>query len=325
MAEELRERAAAALERRAALLRDPNTNAIRLVHGAADGLAGLVVEQLGPVLVAQLQAGILRLREQAVRDVCAYLMDAVGAEAVYRKEFPKDRSHRPADLDARLRDPEPWIGTPAEAEFTVSEGGLRFLVRPYDGYATGLFLDHRLHRARVRELAAGRAVLNGFAYTCGFAVAAAAGGAGRTANVDASKKYLEWGKRNLTQNDVPLADQRFYCSDMLDFAARARRQSLRFDYVILDPPTFGRTKKPPRVFALKEDLSQLLESSITLLNTGGYLQVSINHRPWAGRLRQLVRGACQAVGRRCRLLDEPPVPPDFPDDPGFSKAVLAEL
>jgi len=109
-------------------------------------------------------------------------------------------------------------------EYAVLENGIRFLVRPHDGHSTGLFLEHRDNRKRVRRLAAGRNMLNAFAYTCGFSVAAALGGAAGTVSVDVSKKYLEWGKCNFAANELNLADHRFICSDIFDYYRRARRR-----------------------------------------------------------------------------------------------------
>jgi 23S rRNA (cytosine1962-C5)-methyltransferase len=319
-------RFSAALERRAALLADPQTNVARLCNGATDGLAGLVVERLGEVLVAQLHEGRLALTEDTVQMLCASARQSTFARAVYRKQFPKDRSAALARLAQLHADPQPWLGEPVPAEIPVREHGVTFLVRPYDGYATGLFLDHRTQRVCARELAAGRRVLNAFAYTCGFAVAATLGGAATTVNVDVSKKYLEWGKRNLAANGIDLAAHRFLAADIFDYYRRALRQQHRFDYIILDPPSFGRAKRPQRTFSITADLERLVAGALALLQSGGYLQVSVNHGPTSvARLEQVARAACGAAGRPCRVL-APPVPPaDFRGDAEAAKVILVEV
>src|SRR5690606_6487827 len=129
------------------------------------------------VLTVQIHEGRLGLRMDDVRRLAEGLLDRLSARAVYRKGFVRDRARLSAAQAAEHGSARPWIGSPVEPEITVEEYGVRFVVRPYDGFSVGLFLEHRDNRRRVRELAPGRRVLNTFAYTCGFTVAAAVGGA----------------------------------------------------------------------------------------------------------------------------------------------------
>ncbi len=315
-----------ALAAREALLADPDTDVARLCNGRGDGIDGLVIEKLGPVLIAQLHLGRLTITEDAARALCQHAADRVGATAVYRKLFPKDRSFAPRDLDRLHNDPTPWAGAPSAAEIVAREAGATYLVHPYDGYATGLFLDHRHQRAHVRTAAAGRRVLNTFAYTCAFSVVAGLAGAAGTVSVDISRKYLEWGKRNFAANDLPLEPHRFICSDVFDYYKRAARQGHRFDLVILDPPTFARMKRPRRTFVLTEDLEQLVQGAVSLLDPGGLLHLSVNHRGTSeGRLRRAIREAAGTAGRRIAALRVLPLPEDFAGDPEQAKAVVAQL
>ncbi|MCC6358319.1 MAG: class I SAM-dependent rRNA methyltransferase [Phycisphaerales bacterium] len=178
----------------------PADGAVRLFHGRADGVDGLVIERFGRVLFVQTFEGRLRVDEVALRVAAGRAMELAGATAVYRKFFAEDRSAALAAVEAVHRERRPWIGEAAEEEFEIVENGLRFGIRPYDGYSVGLFLEQRENRRRVRELAAGRDVLNTFAYTCGFSVVAAAGGAKSVTSVDVSGRYLDWGRRNLGRN-----------------------------------------------------------------------------------------------------------------------------
>jgi len=315
-----------ALERRAALLAAPQTDVGRLFHAAADGLDGLVVERFGPLLVAQLHEGRLAAADTVARDLCAEVAQRLGCTAVYRKVFPLDRSAARLDLERLHRDRAPWIGTPAPPELVVREAGLRFLVRPYDGYATGLFLDHRAARACIRGLAAGRRVLNTFAYTCAFSVAAALGAAAETTSVDISRRSLEWGKRNLAANDVELERHRFICADVFDYYRRAMRQQRRFDLAILDPPTFARGREARGTFCLADDLDRLVAGAIDLVAPDGLVYLSVNHRGTpVQRLEQAVRTAARAQKRRWKRLDPPPLPEDFHGDPDYAKSVLVRI
>jgi len=316
----------AALRRRAALLADPQTNVARLFNSAADGIDGLVIERFGDVLVAQMHESRLRLSEDAVRDMCSMMAERLGARAVYRKVYPVQRSSVVRDIEERHRDPTPWIGQAVEPELQVLESGLRFVVRPYDGYLTGLFLDHRATRARIRELAVGRRVLNAFAYTCGFTLAAAAGGAEGTVSVDFSKKSLEWGRRNLAANGVTLERHRFFWSDVFDYYRRAMRLGHRYDLIILDPPTFSRGQRSKRVFSVSTQLEQLVSGAVGLLDPGGILYVSINHRGTSlFQLERVVTRAVRRGNRRAAVLDRPALPDDFAGDPDFAKSVLLRV
>lgn len=314
----------AALAARRALLDDVHRTALRLLNDEADGIPGLVIERLADVLVAQCHEGRLALDLDDARAVCERAMNAIGAMAVYRKTFARDRSAALPSLEALHRDPTPWIGSPAAPELVVEEHGMRFLVRPYDGYAFGLFLDQRDNRARARALSAGRRVLNLFAYTCGFSVAAALGGAEQVVSVDVSKRSLEWGKRNFTANGLDLGRALFICSDALDYFVRARRQGRLFDLVIVDPPTFARIKGTRRVFSIERDLDALLAAALERLTPGGQILLSTNHRGTsAARLEAALHAA--AAPRRLTIEDRPRLPADFAGDAEYAKSLLARL
>jgi 23S rRNA (cytosine1962-C5)-methyltransferase len=319
---------ARALRRRADLL--PRRAALRLVNDRGDGLEGLVIERLGPVLIAQLHEGRLCAGVESLRPVCERLAAQLGASAVYRKTFPRDRSAALARLEAQLTDPAPWIGAAAPFEIVIDEDGLRLIVRPYDGYSTGLFLEHRDNRALVRRRADGRRVLNLFAYTCAFSVAALAGAAAEIVSVDLSRKFLDWGRRNVLANlpadQAALESRRaeFVCSDVFEYYRRAARQGRRFDLVILDPPTFSRQKRSRRVFSIERDLDRLVRGAVELLDRGGVLLLCCNHR--ATTPERLAAAARAAAGARLRrAVETPGLPADFRGDPDYAKSLWAWL
>lgn len=220
--------------------------------------------------------------------------------------------------------PQPWIGYSVEPEILVHENGLRFRIRPYDGFSVGLFLEHRDNRRRVRALASGRRVLNAFSYTCGFSVAAAAGGALSVASVDLSRRYLEWGKLNFEVNRIPTNGHLFFCSDVFEFYARATRQQRRYDFIIIDAPTFARMRRPKRAFVLEEDLNRLIAGALELLDPGGLLLLGTNARQIT--LDRMEREIQAAAGHRtCTVVDRPPLPADFPGDPDYSKTIIVRI
>lgn len=311
-----------AVAARSALLATPDTDAWRLFNGAADGIDGLVIEKYADVLIVQCHEGRLAVDETDLRRAVETLCARLGASAAYRKWFVRDRARLSGQAEREHADARPWIGSPAGDELAVRENGLRFLVRPYDGFSVGLFLEQRDNRRRVRELAAGRRVLNTFAYTCGFSVAAAAGGAISTASVDVHRRYLEWGKRNFAENGLDLSAQRFFLSDTFEFFERAGRQGRRFDLIILDPPSFARLRRPDRVFVLERRLEDLVAGARRLLEPEGLILLSTNHRQID---RERLDGALRASAGPAHpgWIEFLPLPADFAGDPDYSKTLLA--
>jgi 23S rRNA (cytosine1962-C5)-methyltransferase len=313
-----------ALARRRVLLEHPGIEALRLFHGRADGIDNLVIEKWGPVLIVQLHEGQPGSAPDELRPHLEKWRERFSANAVYLKHFIRDRGGVENDIHTSHLDPTPWIGEPAADEFPVREGDLMFLIRPHDGFSVGLFLEHRDNRARIATLATGRRVLNAFAYTCGFSVAAAKGGAASVASIDLSKRYLEWGKRNFAANNLTFDAHRFYCSDYFEFLKRARRQNLVFDLAILDPPTFSRRRRPAAVFELRAVLPRLVAETIERLDVGGYLFLATNDR----QLRlETLEGATRIVApqRRCTVTARPALPHDFAGDPEYAKSILVRF
>ncbi len=313
----------AALAARTECLLDESTDAFRLLNGAADGVPGVVVERLGRVLIMQILEERCVLNAASQRRVARFFKEWFDASAVYRKRFPKDRAAPDATVDDELSNPAPMLGEPAAAEIEIREKGIRLGVRPYDGYSTGLFLDHRDNRARVRELAENRRVLNLFAYTCGFSVAAALGGAASTVSVDLSRTHLERGKENFTRNGLSLDNQTFIASEAFEYFKRAARQGQTFDLIIMDPPTFARMKRPKRTFNVQKDLPAMVAEASRLLDRDGLLMVSTNCRQMSGKA--LLAAVRAGLNRRATVVAAPPLPPDFASDPDFAKTVFLRV
>jgi 23S rRNA (guanine2445-N2)-methyltransferase / 23S rRNA (guanine2069-N7)-methyltransferase len=158
----------------------------------------------------------------------------------------------------------------------VEEGGLKLRVNFDDYLDTGLFLDHRPTRARIRELANGKRFLNLFAYTSTATVYAAAGGARASTSVDLSRTYLDWSERNLGLNGLATRHHELVqadCREWLDEAARTRNQ---YDLVFLDPPTFSNSKRMEGVLDTGRDHPELVDACMRVLAPGGLLVFSTN-------------------------------------------------
>ncbi len=215
-------------------------------------------------------------RERRLRVAVAALADALGiaADAVHWKERARQRGS--AQYEARPG---------ASCAVVVREGGLRFLVDLERYVDTGLFLDHRVARARVGAIAAGRRVLNLFSYTGAFTVHAAAGDARTTTSVDLSKTYRDWAEDNLRRNGLLDGDSAaaggrhaVVAADVFGWIEDALDRRERYELIVCDPPTFSNSKRMRMSFDIARDHVPLLERVIELLAPGGALLFSTNHR-----------------------------------------------
>ncbi len=158
----------------------------------------------------------------------------------------------------------------------VEEAGLKFLVNFTDYLDTGLFLDHRLTRARIRDAAKGKRFLNLFCYTGTASVYAAAGGAQTTTSVDMSRTYIDWARSNMEINGFRGESHEFVQADCLQWLAEDNGK--RHDLIFLDPPTFSNSKRMEQEFDVQRDHVGLIRSTLTRLAPEGLLLFSTNFR-----------------------------------------------
>ncbi|MCU7891830.1 MAG: class I SAM-dependent methyltransferase [Candidatus Thiodiazotropha sp. (ex Ustalcina ferruginea)] len=160
----------------------------------------------------------------------------------------------------------------------VEEGGLRFEVDLRSYLDTGLFLDHRNTRAMVRERAAGKRMLNLFAYTGSFTVYAAAGGAHASVSVDLSNTYQDWTRRNLQLNGFTRPEHERVRDNVFNYLERAVRERRQFGLIVLDPPSFSNSKKMLEILDVQRDHPRLIKACLKLLTPTGELLFSTNRR-----------------------------------------------
>ncbi len=293
---------ALALERRLSLEedRDDNSNCHRLVHGAADGFPGVTVDRYGPALLVE------QHREDVeISPLVAALSERFGATTPIfaKRRYSRAESERAGKQVA---------GDPMCPDLEVLEDGLRFGVHLARGEHVGLFLDSRPARQAVRRLAEGRRVLNLFAYTCGFGVAAAAGGARSTTNVDNKGSALEGGRRNYALNGLDADTRTFMKSDAIDNLNRSARGRGLFDLVIVDPPPRFR-RRGGRGFDARDGFGRLVARCLRVLAPGGLLIAGLNARAVDdAALEQHIAAGATAADALLRPLEviEPGV--DFP-------------
>lgn len=231
-------------------------------------LPGVTVDRFGPVAV-------LSVYDDAADEgaTAEALAATAGIEAVYVKRRPREARKLANEAVDALAPPLPLIGTAVES-LSVTELGARFEIRPGNGLSVGLYLDARDARAWVRANARGRTVLNTFAYTCGFGVAALLGGAKRAVNLDYSRKVLDWGGRNLALNSLPINRFDFISGDAFDWLARFAKKGEAFELVILDPPGFATTRSSR--FTAERDYHRLVAAARRVVAPGGLLLAMCN-------------------------------------------------
>ena len=295
------------------------TTAFRLANGAGDGLPGVDVDVYGDHLVVALSSEEALAAREAVLDAAA----ALGPAGVYLKLRPK---HASVLVDTRREDVAPRApsrGAPAPDELTIHELGLPYLVRLGDGLSTGIFVDQRENRRRVRELSGGARVANLFAYTGAFTVAAVAGGARSSVTVDISPGSLTWARKNLETlvGEIPPATgteparHETIPADALAWLARVAAQGEPFDLLILDPPSFATTKQGR--FSADGDYRKLAALAFRALAPGGRLLACTNHRGIArAKFRRFLHEAARDSAREVVQMKDLPDPEDFPPEPG---------
>ncbi len=281
-----------AVAKRAHLL-DSTTNAIRLIDGAGDTLPGLMLESFASRWLVsttgdQLPATVREwIRDQGV--------------SCYWKRLDQHQKESPTHLSG------PEVAEP----FLILENGIASEISFQSGYSQGIFLDQRDNRAEVRKLMApGLRLLNTFAYTGAFSVAAAMAGA-ETTTLDLSQPYLDWAKRNFTHNNLDPAAHHFCKGDAFHWLRRFAKQGRTFDGIVLDPPTFSRDEKG-KVFRVEENFGELAALAIEVLAPDGWLLCSTNCRNLGLNefQKQLRNASRRPLGSRHSNM-----PPDFTDEP----------
>lgn len=299
-----------ALALREALPASRHTNALRLIHGESDGLPGLIVDRYADVLVAQfLAAGVERWRETlldllAELTACAAIFERSDAEVRKLENLPQRVGFARGNRNA--------------SRCPIVEYGLNFRVDVEQGQKTGFFLDQRENRQRVRSLAAGRAVLDGFCYTGGFSIAALAGGATRVSAIESSGPALEVARENLAANPLDAAKVQFVQADVFSELRGLRDRGARFDMVVLDPPKFAPTAAQARNAARAYKDINLL--ALKLLAPGGLLATfSCSGGVSPELFQSIVAGAALDAGADAKIIErfgaaaDHPVALEFPE------------
>jgi 23S rRNA (cytosine1962-C5)-methyltransferase len=284
-----------------------DTDAYRLINGEGDGMPGLTVDRYGDYLMVQAYCSSWNIHQKLVTQVLQELLEPIG---IYEKSRPQKTRELEAVSDSKQYG-RLLAGTPAPNLLEVRENGLTFRVSLEKGLNTGLFLDQRRNRLDLMARSKGKRVLNLFAYTGAFSVAAASAGASVVTSVDASPGYTEWARTNFEINRLNPKRHEFIVGDCLKVLADLTRQKKTYDIILMDPPSFSTTAKSR--FTTRGGTSDIVASALPLLSSGGLLITSSNHQKVdvADYLKEVRRGSLQA-GCGLQVISFYGQPEDFP-------------
>ena len=263
------------------------TDAFRVVNGAADGFPGLTIDKFGDRFQMQFFGPELLTNKTEIVEAVVAQFNPV-CVVVKERLSSSGRSLENAPMEV-------MVGTREDAVGIVREGKAMFHVDLMDTVNPGLFLDMRHVRLEVenrfREMSGavpasdkpapssadtnGPRFLNLFSYTCSFSVHARLGGAAVATNADISGKILDKGRENYALNGLDLRPGEFFRGNAIEYVRWAKKKGLRFDGIVLDPPSFARFKGFN--FNVREHLMELVAECAEILSPGGFFMVSSNY------------------------------------------------
>ncbi|TMW72067.1 class I SAM-dependent rRNA methyltransferase [Alteribacter natronophilus] len=296
-----------AFQKRKGLFENPDTTAFRLFNGEGDGIGGLTIDNYdGYLLLQWYSEGIYSFRDEVVEG----LRNVASFKGIYEKKRFKS--------GGKYIDDDDFVtGERGEFPLLVKENGLSFAVYLNEGAMTGVFLDQRHVRQSIREkYSEGRTVLNTFSYTGAFSVSAADGGASETTSVDLANRSYEKTIEQFAVNGLDYEAHNIVVQDVFDYFNYAEKKELAFDTVILDPPSFARSKK--KTFSADKDYKNLLKQAIAVTEKGGVIVASTNAaKVPMKKFKGFIEKAFKETGGRYSILEEHSLPEDFAVHPAF--------
>ncbi len=298
---------AAAINKRSPFYHREDTTAFRIFNGEGDGIGGLTIDCYGEYyLINWYSLGIYHFREE----ILSALNLLIQPQGIYQKKrFDNKGQYMEAEDFAS--------GTPTDFPLRVKEEGVNIEVNLNDGAMTGVFLDQREVRKTLRDqYAMGKSLLNTFSYTGLFSVFAALGGAKHTTSVDLANRSLELTRAQFLANGIDPETQEIRVEDVFNFFDYAVKHGVKYDIVVLDPPSFARSKK--HTFSAKKDYTPLLKNAIDLTEDQGVILASTNCATFDMKtFKGFVLKAFREKNLSYRILEEYALPTDFPTHPAF--------
>jgi 23S rRNA (cytosine1962-C5)-methyltransferase len=290
-----------AIELRKSFFNKPNTTAFRVFNGEGDGIGGLTIDYFdGFYLINWYSEGIYTFKEYVVQS----LKNMVDFKGIYEKK-------RFADQGTYIEDDDFIAGERAPYPLIVKENGMNFAIYLNESAMVGVFLDQREVRNIIREkYAKDKFVLNTFSYTGAFSVAAALGGAIKTTSVDVANRSKSKTIEQFSINGIDYEAQDIIVEDVFNFFKYAVRKNLTYDLVILDPPSYARSKK--NTFSAGKDYPDLLAKAIQITEKNGVIVASTNSSAFGmDKFKGFIEKAFKQTGDKFNILEEFRLPSDF--------------
>ncbi|MGU3441714.1 class I SAM-dependent rRNA methyltransferase [Bacillus cereus] len=290
-----------ALHKRKQFYKSSDTTAFRVVNGEGDGLGGLIIDYYdGYYVVSGYSEGIYTFRDEII----AALQKVANFKGIYEKKR--------FDTKGKYIEGDDFVaGERGEFPLIVKENGVNFAVYLNDGAMVGVFLDQRNVRKQIRDkYAKGRTVLNMFSYTGAFSVFAALGGASKTTSVDLANRSLSKTIEQFSVNEVDYEAQDIIVEDVFLYFKYAAKKKMKFDMVVLDPPSFARSKK--YTFSAAKDYKNLLKETIAITENNGIIVASTNCSAFdMKKFKGFIDTAFKEMNGKYKILEEHSLPEDF--------------
>lgn len=297
----------AALNARQSFYQSTDTTAFRVFNGEGDGIGGLTIDYFdGFYLISWYSAGIYTFKNHVIQ--------ALDELSEYKAIYEKKRF----DTKGQYIDDDDFVkGTRGEFPIVVKENGMNYAVYLNDGAMVGVFLDQRQVRKVIRDkYSKGKNVLNTFSYTGAFSVAAVQGGAVKTTNVDLAKRSRSKTIEQFSVNGIDYEQQDIKVMDVFEYFKYAKRKELKFDVVILDPPSFARSKK--HTFSTAKDYPALIKDTIAITEKNGIIVASTNNASFGMRkFKGFLDKAFKETNTSYKTLEEFSLPTDFKTNSSF--------
>ncbi|WHY87277.1 class I SAM-dependent rRNA methyltransferase [Neobacillus novalis] len=290
-----------AIKDRESFYKNTETTAFRVFNGEGDGIGGLTIDYFaGYYLLTWYSVGIYHFREYIIQA----LQELVEFKSIYQKKR--------FDNEGKYIEEDDFVaGERGQFPIIIKENGVNFAVYLNESAMVGVFLDQRDVRRTIRDAYAnGKTVLNTFSYTGAFSVVAALGGATKTTSVDLANRSRGKTIEQFTVNDIDHKTQAIIVEDVFNYFKYAAKKQLKFDVVILDPPSFARSKK--FVFSAEKDYKNLLKEAIAITEDNGTIVASTNCSTFGmEKFKGFIETAFNETGHRYKLLEQFSLPADF--------------
>ncbi len=289
-----------AFSKRMKLYHSRDTNCFRVFNGEGDGIGGLTIDYFDEYyLITWYSKGIYAFKDNILKAIKAL----VSFDGIYEKKRFEENG-MVVDEDSYL------LGRRAPKPLIVKENGVNFAIYLNDGAMVGVFLDQKEVRKSIKDkYSNSKRVLNTFSYTGAFSMAAAKGGA-ITTSVDLASRSLEKTTENFTINNIDSSNHDIIVEDIFLYFKRAKKEELKFDVVILDPPSFA-TSKDNR-FSAAKDYKELVKSAIEITEDEGVIVASTNCATFnMGKFKKFIDEAFKESHKNYEILEEHSLPEDF--------------